>query len=109
MVTKITLFEPHFDGAQFGPTSLPDDLVPGATASDDDSDVDESSETAEPESGSGMSKLGLVLAAGGVTLGMFVGALAVRRLRRRGGSTDGDSGSEDADLESETDEKLAVA
>ena len=25
MVSKITIFEPHFDGAQFGPASLPND------------------------------------------------------------------------------------
>ena len=39
MVSKITLFEPHFDGAQFGPTALP--------AGDDSGGSDETSESHE--------------------------------------------------------------
>lgn len=45
MVSKITVFEPHFDGAQFGPTS-----VEGLT--DSGSDTDETSADEPDESSS---------------------------------------------------------
>lgn len=36
MVDKITIFEPHFDGAQFGPASIPGDVLPGGEHDADD-------------------------------------------------------------------------
>lgn len=105
MVTKITLFEPHFDGAQFGPTSLPDDLLPGATATDEDASAESTGETAEIESGTGFGRMRLLAAVGAMTVGVLVGAFAVRRLRGRGSSEE-----DTAELDVETEEEeLAVA
>lgn len=103
MVTKITLFEPHFDGAQFGPTSLPDDILPGDTATDEDESADPQSET---ESGTGLGRMRLLAAVGALTAGLLAGAFAVRRLRGRGTPEEDTA---DTDIETESEEELAVA
>ena len=44
MVSKITILEPHFDGAQFGPATIESTVSPGTSdvAEDDAEDSDES-------------------------------------------------------------------
>ena len=89
MVSKITLIEPHFDGAQFGPASMPGD----------EAERPESAATEVPiesEEPTGSSRSRWLLAAGLVTV---VAVLAAVASRRRSGeeADDGDAEAEDAD------------
>lgn len=67
MVSKITLFEPHFHDSTFGPT-----IQENADADDVDA------ETEEPQSGRSTSAIVPVLMA---IVGLVVGGLVLRRLR----------------------------
>lgn len=72
MVSKITIFEPHFDGAQFGPASLPtDEPTVGSEAPDADVAVESKSR--------GRSLGGSVLVIGGIVAGLLIGMRAIRR------------------------------
>lgn len=71
MVSKITIFEPHFDGAQFGPTSIGDEESPAEQAPE---------EIAESEP-RGRSPGRAMLAVGGITMGLLLGFAALRRAR----------------------------
>ena len=71
MVEKITFFEPHFDGAQFGPASMTREDEPESAAP---------VEHAEPAAG--RSRAVPLLVAGGLTLGLVLGLLGLRRVRR---------------------------
>lgn len=74
MVSKITIFEPHFDGAQFGPASLSSNEP---TVESDAADAD-----VAIESKSRGQSLGLpALVIGGIAAGLFVGLRAIRRSR----------------------------
>lgn len=74
MVSKITIFEPHFDGAQFGPTSLSSD-EPTVESDVPDADV-------AVDSKSRSQSLGLlVLVIGGIAAGLLIGMRAIRRSR----------------------------
>jgi hypothetical protein len=79
MARKITMFELHFDGAQFGPSSLD---TPETTSEVEE--VEEYPDDATPETG-GRSPRRLVIAAIGVSIGV---SLLVRRLARRFDSDD---------------------
>jgi hypothetical protein len=74
MVSKITIFEPHFDGAQFGPASLPTD-EPGVGSETPDADVAvESKSRGRPLGRS-------VFVIGGIVGGLLIGMRAIRRIR----------------------------
>ena len=73
MVSKITIFEPHFDGAQFGPASIGSDAPDGQ-------EVDPEAEQLTTQS-TGPSRLRLLLGAGGLSFGLLLGFLTARRLR----------------------------
>lgn len=72
MVSKITIFEPHFDGAQFGPASLPGD-DPAVESAVPDAGVNTESET----SGSSVGRPLLLI--GAMAAGLFLGLRVVRR------------------------------
>lgn len=72
MVSKITIFEPHFDGAQFGPASLPGDDA-AAESPVRDAGVASDSET------SGRSVGRRLFLVGALAAGLFLGLRAVRR------------------------------
>lgn len=74
MVSKITIFEPHFDGAQFGPASLPtDEPAVGSEAPDADVAIESKSR--------GRSLGRSVLVIGGIAAGLLIGMKAIRRTR----------------------------
>jgi len=79
MVSKITLFELHFDGAQFGPTTLPsgDD----SAGSDEMTESDESDTSTEDES---KSRLKMVAQGATTFVIMFVVLYAVFRFALSG-------------------------
>lgn len=68
MVSKITIFEPHFDGAQFGPASVGNDHPEETT-------VEEAEETR------GRSRGRTILGLGFVSLALLAGVVAARRIR----------------------------
>lgn len=70
MVSKITIFEPHFDGAQFGPSSI----------GESDVDMDSSDETVVASSGWGVPWRKLL--AGTVLAGLVLGMFAMRRFQK---------------------------
>ena len=88
MVSKITIFEPHFDGAQFGPTSI---------VGDESSPETTGSATADPdvEGSRRGSRLLAMVALGGLATVLFVGVMALRRRR----STDSMQDVEAVDVE----------
>lgn len=94
MVSKITLFEPHFDGAQIGPASLgtdtPLDLELGESASEDHS------HGSEPSSSSRLPSARLFIGVAGLAAGMVAGLLAWRRFRS-GSKTETDETAESTD------------
>jgi len=72
MVTKITLFEPHFDGAQFGPAS-----IPGGDPGDENDSADrEDANQSESRSGGRPIKL-----AGLAILVALIAGIVARRFR----------------------------
>lgn len=68
MVDKITIFEPHFDGAQFGPSSM---ARPETTTSDDT--------TTSAESAGGRRLAGMLALVGTVVSLVAVAAVVYRR------------------------------
>ena len=75
MVSKITIFEPHFDGAQFGPASIDAEAMEarwGGVSSADDS-TDETDDN-------GKSPLVMVLQGGVVFVLMFVVLYTILRV-----------------------------
>jgi len=72
MVSKITIFEPHFDGAQFGPASLSGE-EPAVESDDPDADVAVESKSR----GRSLSRFALVI--GGIAAGLLLGMGAIRR------------------------------
>ncbi|MFB6085913.1 MAG: hypothetical protein ABEJ84_03770 [Halodesulfurarchaeum sp.] len=93
MVSKITLFEPHFDGAQIGPASLGTegtDLELGESAREHDS------ATREPTASSRPPRARLLGGVAGVTVGLLAGLLAWRRVKG-GSKAESVTGSESAD------------
>lgn len=69
MVSKITLFEPHFDGAQFGPASLD---APIASAGDEPTGESAPAATSESTASGGKSRRTMALQGAVVFLVMFV-------------------------------------
>jgi hypothetical protein len=74
MASKITIVEPHFDDAQFGPSAM---------------DVESESESTEPDVEAGVAERSrgpsagrAVFVLGALAAGMLVGLAAVRRARR---------------------------
>lgn len=76
MVTKITVFEPHFDGAQFGPASI----GPEVDAREPDTSVANERVEDESENGSTGPRRTVVVLAAALSLLAVVGALAARRM-----------------------------
>jgi hypothetical protein len=72
MVSKITVFEPHFDGAQFGPASLPGTEA-GVQSAAPDAEMPSESEA----SGRSVGRPLVLIAA--IVAGLFLGLRAVRR------------------------------
>lgn len=70
MVSKLTIFEPHFDGAQFGPASIESDVAEPTEMS-----PDTSAETSDQDGGSRGRSL---LIAGLITTAIVV-AVAMKR------------------------------
>ena len=81
MVAKITIFEPHLEGAQFGPRSIGFD----ETATDE-SDIDTGESDRDSDDGSSR-RPPLALFVVGLVVLVVAGALAVRKMR--GDDTDG--------------------
>ncbi|MDZ7850463.1 MAG: hypothetical protein U5K70_06530 [Halodesulfurarchaeum sp.] len=79
MVSKITLFEPHFDGAQIGPASIGADTPPDMDLGG--SEHDEHSPVSEPSSSSRRPSTRLVVGIAGVATGLVAGVIAWRRFR----------------------------
>lgn len=76
MVSKITIFEPHFDGAQFGPASLESD----EPAVETDVTEDETATEVETRGRSlGRSLMGIV----GIGAGLMIGIRIIRRTRSK--------------------------
>jgi hypothetical protein len=48
MVSKVTILELHFDGAQFGPTTIEPDVWSGTDSAGDDETVEESDDSKSP-------------------------------------------------------------
>jgi hypothetical protein len=71
MVSKVTIFEPHFDGAQFGPASIPGEMV------DVDSPGPITGEEEREKGPRGVSPRSAVLV-GGLVLGILVGVKTLR-------------------------------
>lgn len=82
MVSKITIFEPHFDGAQFGPATL---------QTDSDEEGAETSPAHADDEAAGVNPAYLVL--GSVLLAVFAAIVARAASRRRAEapSTDADA------------------
>lgn len=81
MVSKITIFEPHFDGAQFGPASFEGGESPvEATESDADVPV--------PEAARKRRRAWPVFAVAGLAVGLFVGMRALQRIRNADANAD---------------------
>lgn len=78
MVEKITLFEPHFDGTQFGPTVGDDAGERSPTGNAETTVAAESDETARP-SGSRAGRF--LVAVGAIAVLAAMGRFAVRRFR----------------------------
>jgi hypothetical protein len=76
MVSKITIFEPHFEGAQFGPASLPGH-EPAVASAAPDADV-----TAETEVGAQSVRRPLLLI-GAMAAAFLLGLRAIRRRMAR--------------------------
>lgn len=68
MVSKITIFEPHLEGVQIGPTTLPDGF-----GSEESSEQIDDPETTESTSGSWGRRI-----VGMIVIGSFVAYLAYR-------------------------------
>ncbi len=83
MVSKITIFEPHFDGAQFGPTSIVGDEPRPEAAAD-----------AGVEGSRRRSRMVAMVSFGGLAAVLLVGVMALRRRR----NTDSMPGMEDVDV-----------
>ena len=75
MVSKITIFETHFDGAQFGPTTVGSEESASAAATPT---AGERSDQA-----AGRSRTRSVLAVGGLLLVAVLGVVAARRIREK--------------------------
>lgn len=76
MVSKITFFEPHFDGALFGPATGPSDES-AVEADAPDADIAGEVET-------GRRPLGrTVTVALGIATGLLIGMMAIRRSKAR--------------------------
>lgn len=76
MVSKITILEPHFDGAQFGPASIPGDQPNGDNQSTENrTDIDRRVPVAEDttaDTGDSKSRLTMALQGLVVFVVMFV-------------------------------------
>lgn len=91
MVSKITLFEPHFDGAQIGPETM-ETGTPSETAPTGDSELS-TSESATLGTGSKtarMPRLRTLVGVGVFVSALMAGLFAWRRFRGRGGSGEED-------------------
>ena len=89
MVSKITIFEAHLDGAQFGPVS------PGQDEKERD---DSSREDDATETSGGRSRVRIALLGVALVGSLLAIAVAVRRLRS-------DSGSDDLEVAKHTDKE----
>lgn len=69
MVSKITIFEPHFDGAQFGPTSI--------ESGESMDDAEAASEDAEDAQGRSLLRIAALF--GAIIVGLVVGLRMIRR------------------------------
>jgi hypothetical protein len=76
MVSKITFFEPHFDGAQFGPATRPSD-EPAVEADTPDADIAGEVETRRRPLGR------TVTIAVGIATGLLIGMMAIRWSKAR--------------------------
>jgi hypothetical protein len=74
MVSKITIFEPHFDDAQFGPSVMDSETASESTEPD--------VRTGDAEGSRGPSAGRTVFVLGAVAAGLLAGLAAVRRARR---------------------------
>lgn len=107
MVSKITVFEPHFDNAQFGPFSKGRDE---AEHDAEQGSEDGSNGTEQAGSDRRRSLVRSVIAVGAVVALLVAGYLLVRRKRAESvefvdieettGQRDGDSDSDDVTMES---------
>lgn len=80
MVTKITIFEPHFDGAQFGPASL------GEQDRGDTAESTAETHTDSHDAGE-RSRIRSVLLLGGVVAAVLIGSTILRRRRQNRSDT----------------------
>ncbi len=107
MVSKITIFEAHLDGAQFGPVS------PGQDEKERD---DSSREDDATETSGGRSRVRIALLGVALVGSLLAIAVAVRRLRSDSGSDDLDdlevakhTDKEEIDEEERTEERTVGA
>lgn len=84
MVSKITIFEPHFDGAQFGPASIGSEEPAEAVVAPDESEMVSSSDEGEGPQTTGRSRGRAMLGLGLATFFVFL-AVAFARRGRNGG------------------------
>jgi hypothetical protein len=110
MVSKITLFEPHFDGAQIGPKTLKSG-TPSETAPTRDSRA-ATSDSATLETGSKtgrMPRLRTLVGVGVFVSTLMAGLFAWRRFRGRGKSDEEDEQIDTATIEEHRSEATPTA
>lgn len=97
MVSKITIFEPHIEGAQIGPASLRPSEDGPAMADAPEENEDMSQE--KTSQGSRRRSLGRVVLAAGMLMAAGVAVAALRQFRMKtSGGVEIESQSEQADL-----------
>ncbi len=102
MVSKITLFEPHFDGAQIGPAALGIDPSSEEQAGEAETETSGSGIGAAAPVFSHLPRARTVIGTGMVAAGLLAGVVVWRRFRARKDSdapqTEGDADPEDEPL-----------
>lgn len=81
MVSKITIFEPHFDGAQFGPRSIGSEEPENASIAPDEGQMVSSDEEDEESQTAGRSRGRMMLGLGLATFFVFLAVALARRGR----------------------------
>ena len=88
MVSKITLFEPHFDGAQIGPEAIGTETMAKTADSTDADAATTDSESRLPDPTTRMPRIRTLVVAGVLISAVLSGVLAWRRFRGQDESED---------------------
>jgi hypothetical protein len=107
MVSKITLFEPHFDGAQFGPETIgTEDSSETGEPVDSDSTASSSMGLERPSITSRRTRIRTLVGVGVILSALMTGLLAWRRFQGR--SEDEDETATDPMIEERHAEEISA-